>query len=147
MPYNYFPTGYQPVYPYQLPQTAQPTVQAPIPPVQTPAQHGNSGLIWVQGESGAKSYLVAPNTTVMLMDSEVDQFFLKSADASGMPLPLRTFRYEEVKNQPVEQSKAPEPINLSKYVEKDEYEAFKRRVEGLLNAQTEQPKREERRPK
>lgn len=30
----------------------------------------NSGIIWVQGESGAKSYLVAPNSTVQLWDSE-----------------------------------------------------------------------------
>lgn len=58
-------------------------------------QQAGNGLIWVQGEAGAKSYLVAPNTTVMLMDSEGDRFYLKSADASGMPLPLRIFDYKE----------------------------------------------------
>lgn len=51
-------------------------------------QNGNgsgSGIIWVQGEAGAKSYLVAPNNTVQLWDSEAQTIYLKSADASGMP--------------------------------------------------------------
>ena len=34
-----------------------------------PAQQGGS-IIWVQGESGAKSYMVAPGNTVQLWDSE-----------------------------------------------------------------------------
>lgn len=73
MAYNYFPAGYQPYYPTQNPMqvNAQPTQ--------------NNGIIWVQGEAGAKSYMVAPNTTVQLWDSESQTIYLKSADASGMP--------------------------------------------------------------
>lgn len=48
-------------------------------------QQNQQGLIWVQGESGAKSYLVAPNNTVQLWDSEAQTVYIKSADASGMP--------------------------------------------------------------
>ena len=48
-------------------------------------QQNNNSIIWVQGEAGAKSYLVAPNTTVQLWDSESQTIYLKSADASGMP--------------------------------------------------------------
>ena len=48
-------------------------------------QNNNSGFIWVQGEAGAKSYLVAPGSTVQLWDSESQTIYLKSADASGMP--------------------------------------------------------------
>lgn len=68
--YNGFPATYQPMYqqPYQQTQ-----------------QQMNNGIIWIQGEAGAKSYLVAPNTTVPLWDSESQTIFLKSADASGMP--------------------------------------------------------------
>lgn len=72
---NFFPTSYQP---YQMPQMSQMPQQ-----VQQPQQ--NSGIIWVLGEAGAKSYLVAPNTTVSLWDSESQTIYLKSADASGMP--------------------------------------------------------------
>lgn len=85
--------------------------------MQTPAPSAtaaNSGLVWVQGESGAKSYLVAPNNTVLLMDSETQKFYIKSADASGMPLPLRVFDYKEVG--------AAEPIDPGKYVTREELE-------------------------
>ena len=67
--YGYYPN----MYPSQLGQ-------------QNPqVSNNNSGIIWVQGEAGAKSYLVAPNTTVQLWDSESQVIYLKSADASGMP--------------------------------------------------------------
>lgn len=64
--------------PYQ-PYT-QPTYQPQMPQNQV-----NTGVIWIQGESGAKSYLVAPNTTVVLFDSESQTIYLKSADATGLP--------------------------------------------------------------
>ena len=48
-------------------------------------QGQQGGLIWVQGEAAAKSYLVAPGSTVPLWDSEEEVIYLKSADASGMP--------------------------------------------------------------
>ena len=58
-------------------------------------QPQSNGIVWVQGESAAKSFPVAPNTTVMLLDSEASVFYLKTSDASGMPLPLRVFDYKE----------------------------------------------------
>lgn len=56
-------------------------------PIQQPSNQFNqqNNIIWVCGEAGAKSYLVAPNTTVQLWDSEEQVIYLKSADASGMP--------------------------------------------------------------
>lgn len=48
-------------------------------------QQQQNGIIWVSGEAGAKAYLVAPNNTVQLWDSEAQVIYLKSADASGMP--------------------------------------------------------------
>ena len=69
-----FPATYQPMFPQY---------QAPV--MQTQQQVPQNGLIWVQGEQAAKSYLVAPNSTVQLWDSEEKVIYLKSADASGMP--------------------------------------------------------------
>lgn len=72
---NGFPIGYNYIPQYQqMQQLAQPQMQ-----------QQQSNLIWVQGEAGAKSYMVAPNTTVQLWDSEKQVIYLKSADASGMP--------------------------------------------------------------
>lgn len=101
MPYNsYFPAGYQPMqnfypqYAYaqqpQQPQAAQPAPQTPQAPQN--AQPMSSNIIWVSGEAGAKAYLVAPNTTVQLWDSERQTIYLKSADASGMPS-IKTLDY------------------------------------------------------
>ena len=77
MAYNNFgfPVNYQPMQMYQQPMAQQ--MQQP--------QQSTSGLIWVQGEGAAKSYLVAPNTTVALFDNETQSIYIKSADASGMP--------------------------------------------------------------
>lgn len=44
-----------------------------------------SNKVWVQGEEGAKSYLVAPNTSVDLWDSENQTIYIKSADMYGKP--------------------------------------------------------------
>jgi len=71
-------------YPYFPNNNYMNNYQQPIIP-QPNNQVNNSGIIWVQGEAGAKSYLVAPNTTVQLWDSEAETIYVKSADASGMP--------------------------------------------------------------
>ena len=94
---SYYAPFYRPTYYDQMNTPSfnqQPMVQ-PVQQIATPAQQTNNGLVWVQGEAGAKSFLVAPGCTVMLMDSEGERFYLKSADASGMPLPLRVFEYKE----------------------------------------------------
>ena len=70
-----------------------PAQQMPMQ-MQQPRQDAN-GLIWVQGEAGAKSWFVAPGATVLLMDSEGLRFYLKSADMNGVPA-MRTFEYNEV---------------------------------------------------
>ena len=58
-------------------------------------QQSSNGIIWVQGEEGAKAYMVAPGNSVLLMDSENSAFYIKSSDNSGMPMPLRIFDYVE----------------------------------------------------
>lgn len=65
-------------YPYQ-PQYMQPQAA--------------QGPIWVQGEQAAKSYMVAPGSTVALWDSERQTIYLKSVDQSGMPT-MRVLDYE-----------------------------------------------------
>lgn len=105
-----------PYYPYQ-----QPMYQNQY----TPQQHG--GLIWVQGIEAAKSYPVSAGQSVLLMDSESNAFFIKTADASGMPLPLRIFDYAErsAQNTPktAQETRTEPQIDLSAYVTRDELES------------------------
>lgn len=92
-----FPTTYQPYYP-QYQQQINPQVN------QQAAQQVSNGLIWIQGIEAAKSYMVAPNTTVALWDSESETVYLKSADASGMPS-MRILDYTIRENAPTSHKK------------------------------------------
>ena len=134
---------YQPNYGYQYPYYgAQPpmadnlsqlrmnanqmqnAVVQPSMPSQ-PVQQQSSQIIWVSGEAGAKSYLVAPGNTVMLLDAENSVFYLKSADASGMPLPLRIFDYKErttTAQQAFGGVATGESVNLDNFVTREEFE-------------------------
>lgn len=126
MPYNpYFPASYQPMQMPPMPQQAQ------------PMQNQQGGLIWVQGENGAKSYLLAPSQTVMLMDSEAERFYIKSSDASGMPLPLRIFEFKEVTQNSSKNDFKGIPEQGGEYVTRDEFDALKRAVEGLTGGKDE----------
>ena len=122
----YRPTYYDTVQQNPMGQFNQQFQQPATPPTTQPmAQQGNNGLIWVQGEAGAKSYLVSPGNTVMLMDSEGERFYLKSADASGMPMPLRTFDYKERLNATTSDFKAPTSDFSEldgKYITREEFE-------------------------
>ena len=122
----YRPTYYDPVQQNPMGQFNQQFQQPVTPPTNQPmAQQGNSGLIWVQGEAGAKSFLVAPGNTVMLMDSEGERFYLKSADASGMPMPLRIFEYKERTEASSPAFSTPvtaQNVNLDNFVTREEFE-------------------------
>ena len=110
----------------QLQNNYQQTVGTPNPV--------NQGLLWVSGEVGAKSYLVAPNSTVLLMDSDAQRFYLKSADSSGMPS-LRIFEYSEVSNAPqntLQASQSDFKELDSKYVTRDEYEGLKSQYRKIM---------------
>lgn len=118
MAYNGYPATYYNPYMYQ---------QQP----QQPAQ--NSGIIWVSGEAGAKAYLVAPNTTVQLWDSESQRIFLKSADASGMPTMKildYTIRDQTPPSAPITGVSA-QAGDLSAYATKDEIEALRGQINGI----------------
>lgn len=123
---NGFPMTYQQYYPqyqqYQQPQQVQ--QQQQMQQQQAPQQ---SNIIWVSGEAGAKAYLVAPNTTVQLWDSENNCIYLKSADASGMPS-IKTLDYT-IRDavQPVQTLQ----VNEGEFIHRDELDALKRQIEGL----------------
>lgn len=113
---------------YQTPAVIQ---QQPVIPTQVQNHQSNTGIIWVQGEAGAKAYPVAPGNSVLLMDSESEVFYIKSTDASGVPLPLRIFAYNEiVQSQPVQQT-APQSSEDRKYVTIEEFEELKKQIEQL----------------
>ena len=107
---NYNPYGVPNYYPtYQSQQQAQ-----------------ASSPIWVQGDAGAKSFLVAPNSTVALWDSESQTIYLKSADASGMPS-MKVLDYTVRDMSAAPKTSAPE-IDLGNYVTKKDFESFEEKI-------------------
>lgn len=112
-PNYYYPAGYQPMQ---------------VQPAQTNAQGGQNGIIWVQGEAGAKAYPVAANNSVLLMDTEDSVLYIKTVDSSGMPQPLRIFEYKErtALNQPVAGA-----VSKTESVTREEFEALREDVRRL----------------
>ena len=105
MAYPYFPAGYQPYQP------------------QMNYQQQSNGIIWVQGIEAMKSYPVSAGQSVLLMDSESNCFGIKTADASGMPLPLRIFDYKERIAQNAQNAPTAAAIDTSGFVTREEFEA------------------------
>lgn len=103
-----------PNYNYQQPMV-NPNY-SPIPNYQQPHLI-DTGIIWVQGESGAKAYPVQSGKSMVLFDSESERFFIKSADISGMPQPLRVFNYSETKENEIKQQ-----VDTSQFITREEFE-------------------------
>lgn len=122
----------QPMYPGYMPQAmpdqlAQLRAQQFNPQMPAQPQAQQNTPIWVQGEAGAKSFLVAPGQSLILMDSEAEVFYIKSTDASGVPLPLRIFDYKEraaSAQRPVQAAQNP----AMEYVTRAEFDALTAKI-------------------
>lgn len=92
-------------------------------PYPTMRPYGNT-INWVQGVEGAKAFQIAPNSNVMMLDSENDGiFYIKTSDNVGM-CSMRTFKFEEITT-----TSSSAPPDLSDYVRKDELQEL---IEKLI---------------
>lgn len=90
-------------------------------------QNNGNSLNWVQGESAAKAWYVAPGSTVALWDSEAQVIYLKSADPSGMPS-MRVLDYTIRDAQKPQESVSEPKVD---YVTKEDLEAIYGRIDDL----------------
>lgn len=119
MAYN---NGFPATYSQYFPQYNQPQMQQP--------QAQNNNMVWVQGETGAKSFLIAPNTTVPLWDSEQQTVYIKSSDASGMPsMKILDYTIRDTNSHPTNK------IVTSDYVTKQELSDFKSEVSEMIKSE------------
>lgn len=115
---------------YQLPMQYQQQypIQQTISNTPINSTNNSSGIVWVQGEAGAKAYPVAPGNSVLLMDSEAECFYIKSTDSSGVPMPLRAFTYTEI----VQSNEVKEPsIDTSQFVTRGELDELRHMIDEL----------------
>ena len=149
--YNYpQQPGYLPTPPYnynqyiQQPQQTVPqganNVQTPITHQAAPQQTPQSDMVvWVQGEAGARAYPVAPNSRMILMDSDDPVVYMKSADENGKPLPLRVFDLVERTESDSEKTAAA-TVDMSNYVTKDVLQEMFSSFEQKIGAMVAPPK-------
>lgn len=122
-------TGYQP---YQTPYNQRQPQSYPSyqyqsqVPTTTPMMSSNNApqpiVAYVNGIEGAKGYILYPNQTAILFDSDNrDKFYIKNADANGVPTIERYIKIKE------DSALAPTPtyVTENEYVTRREFEALK----------------------
>ena len=90
------------------------------------AQVPVNNIIWVQGIEGAKAQQIQPNSSLLLLDSESDHFYMKVCDQYGICMPIKTYKFEEeipvaaVAPLATVGESAAAQIDMSQYVTKEE---------------------------
>lgn len=106
--------------------------QAPMQPTQmsAPMPQTTNDMIFVLNENEASSYPVAPNNRVVLWDKNQTTFYVKSANAQGIPS-MQVFDFtERAQNAP--QTPTEHVCKCGdNYVTKDDFNALKGEFEDL----------------
>lgn len=133
--WNYSGVGQQ-MYPQYQNQSMMQTSQTAQP------QHG-PGLIWVDGEVGAKAYQLPAglpaNQPIALWDTNDTIIYLKSTNPMGMPNPLQKAHYtlEEYRGTGPAKSNVSgdeQPDHdMTLYVKKEDMERMKRELMEAIN--------------
>lgn len=99
-------------------------------PLNQPTQTTTNDMIFVLNENEASSYPVAPNNRVVLWDKNQTTFYVKSANAQGIPS-MQIFDFSErVQNAP--QTPTEHACKCGdNFVTKDDFNALKGEFEAL----------------
>lgn len=76
--------------------------------------------LYVTNEQAAESYLMTPNSFVILWDANKSVFYEKRTDQNGRPFPLRKFEFHEV----LSDSQSEEKALHDQFVTKEELNAI-----------------------
>lgn len=99
MNYPYYGNPYMQPMQDNLAQLRQQQMQTMPPrmPVQTVQQQPmQTSVVWISGgKEEANGFMVAPNSRVIIFETNSMIFHIKERDANGTPIPMRTFNYVE----------------------------------------------------
>ena len=90
----------------------------PIYQYQSFLSQPTQNIQYVNGKQSADSYPMNPNSSVILMDSNMSRFYVKQTDASGMST-VKSYDFTEVEEE-----------KPTEYVTKSEFEKFKEGLKG-----------------
>lgn len=133
------PMGYyNPSIPQQDMQTNQQIpVQQPIQqmPMQTPTQfmqtQPTNDMLFVLNENEASAYPVAPNNSVVLWDKNNKTFYIKTANAQGIPS-MQIYDFTERIEKAQNESTTHKCTCGDKFVTKAEFDALKGKFYDIL---------------
>ena len=137
-----YPVPYQPTWNYSgigqqmYPNLSGTQMSFATQQPQTQPSQGGHGLIWVDGEVGAKAYQIPSgwpaNQPIALWDTNDTVIYLKSTNPMGMPNPLQKAHYKLEGMQSGEKTTGysgdTEPKcnhDMSQYVKKEDLERMK----------------------
>lgn len=124
--------GYYPQY--------QQGTQMSLPNQQQPQQIQNGGLISVRSEMEARNYPIAPGNSITFKDENSPYVYTKTMGFSQLDRP--TFeKFRLVKEDIAEtvqngsnSTQTQNPINLSDYVKKDEFDQLRKEFEAFVKS-------------
>lgn len=141
MNYPYYGNPYMSPMQDNLAQLRQQQMMQPQMPVQTAQpQQMQTSVVWISGgKEEANGFMVAPNSRVIIFETNSTVFYIKERDASGTPIPMRTFNYtEEAENKPHDTKKMDD-----KFVTRKEFDALAALVSEMKGKKREEEKSDE----
>lgn len=106
---------------YPQPMYAQNSYPAVVP-------NTKYGINWVQGIEGAKAIQIPANNNAVLLDSEQNRLYIKTADNIGLST-LRIFDLSEITDVENVNTKS-QAVDMSQYVTKQELDAVIEKLSG-----------------
>lgn len=101
----------------------------------------NVDWVYVASVEGAKNLIVQPECKVWMMDNNNPYIYVKSVDKFGSP-EFHAFFIQEISESEISQQTKPieQPqIDLSGYVQREEFEQLRAQLDQLTNVQKKQP--------
>ena len=141
MNYPYYGNPYMPPMQDNLAQLRQQQMMQPQMPAQTAQpQQMQTSVVWISGgKEEANGFMVAPNSRVIIFETNSMVFHIKERDASGTPIPMRTFNYtEEAENKPHDTKKMDD-----KFVTRKEFDALAALVSEMKGQKRKEEKSDE----
>ena len=135
---NYYGYNQQNPYSYgampdSLAQMRGQTMPQAVPQNIQPCFMPQTVMNWVQGIAGAKAFPVNAGESMPLFDSEGNYFYIKQVDKSGMPFPLRRFKYVEITDDEIVPKTTQEQptVDLNKFATVEALQALQSDFEAL----------------
>lgn len=96
-----------------------------------PQNNTNNGVItvFVTSELAMQCYPVGAGNTVLLIDFDHHMFWIKSTDTNGVPMPIRTFNFNEKIEQPSTNDNQQVDNNAPT---REEFEELKKMIKELM---------------